>query len=74
MKSANERTVNVGSGGVSGAAGTGDEASGLRGPATAASSVRASGDELKTHTAPGSNVGRQGKEGLEGLPDDAKKR
>jgi len=71
--SADSRTVNVGSGGISGDVSYGDGASSLRGPATADSSVRTSGEELKTHTAPDSGVGRQGVEGTDGLPSDALK-
>lgn len=74
FNSTDQSTVNVGSGRFSGAVASDEEASGLRGPATADSSVRTSAEEWKTHTTPSSNVGRQGKEGLEGLPNDAKKR
>ena len=69
--SADARTVNVGSGGVSDDVSYGDGSSSLRGPATADSSVRTDGDEWKTHTAPDSNVGRQGKDHLDSLPKDA---
>ncbi|KAJ5975669.1 hypothetical protein N7481_009376 [Penicillium waksmanii] len=49
--SSDERTVNVGSGRLEGPISTGaDDA--LRGPSTAASSVRVSGDELHKNTAP----------------------
>ena len=51
-----------------------EQTSGLRGPATAGSSVREASDEWKTPTEPTSGVGRQAKEGLEGLPKDAKSR
>ncbi|KAI1497813.1 hypothetical protein F5X99DRAFT_395549 [Biscogniauxia marginata] len=57
--SADERTVNVGSGGVQSDVSTGAGASsGLREPAS-------------TKDADLSGVGRQGKEGLEGPPKDA---
>lgn len=70
--SADGRTVNVGSGRVSSdvSHGGGSE-SGLRGPATGESSVRADGEEGKTNTPDLSGVGRQGMDGLEGLPEDA---
>ncbi|KLJ13398.1 hypothetical protein EMPG_11649 [Blastomyces silverae] len=51
LKSANMKTTGTGSGAVSGISPNESE-SGLRGPATAESSVRTSGDELKTNTAP----------------------
>ncbi|KAK2741823.1 hypothetical protein FQN55_008110 [Onygenales sp. PD_40] len=73
LKSASMKTTGTGSGAISGSAPAGEE-SGLRGPATTDSSVRASGGELKTGTADMSKIGRQGKEGLEGLPKDAKYR
>lgn len=58
-QSADARNVNVGSGGVSSGVSTGaGETSGLREPASK-NDVDLSG------------VGRQGKEGLEGLPKDA---
>lgn len=51
--SADARTVNVGSGGISDDFSAGKASSGgLRGPATADSSVRTDGDEFKTNTAP----------------------
>ena len=55
FNSADARSVNVGSGGVSSDVSTGaygGSESGLREPATAASSVRTDGDELKTNTKP----------------------
>ncbi|KAJ5247462.1 hypothetical protein N7468_002445 [Penicillium chermesinum] len=68
--SSDQRTVNVGSGGISGSvSGEGDSA--LREPATAESSVRVDGSDLHKNTEPASKVGRQGKEGLDGLPSDA---
>ncbi|OAL30616.1 hypothetical protein AYO20_08703 [Fonsecaea nubica] len=51
LQSADQRTVNVGSGGVNVKLGTGS-ASGLREPATAESSVRTDGDEFKKATEP----------------------
>lgn len=51
LQSADQRTVNVGSGGVNAKLGTGSE-SGLREPATADSSVRVDGDEVKKPTQP----------------------
>ncbi|KAJ5901853.1 hypothetical protein N7495_002381 [Penicillium taxi] len=68
--SADQRTVNVGSGGIEGPI-SGDGDSALRGPSTAESSVRVNGDELHKNTAPLKNVGRQAVEGLDGLPSDA---
>lgn len=68
--SADQRTVNVGSGGVEAPiSGEGDSA--LREPATSASSARMDGAELHKNTAPGKGVGRQGAEGLDNLPSDA---
>jgi hypothetical protein len=65
--SADARNVNVGSGGVSSDVSTGDGATtGLREPASQGSGVREEGG------ADLSGVGRQGKDGLEGLPKDAK--
>ncbi|PKY08922.1 hypothetical protein P168DRAFT_323967 [Aspergillus campestris IBT 28561] len=68
--SADARTVNVGSGRTEGPV-SGEANSALREPATAGSSVRESGSELHKNTAPTSNVGRQGKDNLDGLPKDA---
>ncbi|RAL17109.1 uncharacterized protein BO97DRAFT_420495 [Aspergillus homomorphus CBS 101889] len=68
--SSDQRTVNVGSGGREGPV-SGENNSALREPATASSSVRVDGSELHQNTQPGSNVGRQGKDNLEGLPKDA---
>lgn len=64
--SSDARTVNVGSGATGSDISTGDAATtGLREPATGGSGVReAGGADL-------SDVGRQGKEGLDGLPKDA---
>ncbi|KAJ5676910.1 uncharacterized protein N7477_002543 [Penicillium maclennaniae] len=71
--SADQRTVNVGSGRLEEPI-SGDNDSALRGPATASSSARVNGEELHVPTAPSGNVGRQGKEGLDHLPSDAKSR
>ncbi|KAJ5359537.1 uncharacterized protein N7496_011950 [Penicillium cataractarum] len=68
--SSDQRTVNVGSGGIEGPI-SGDNDTALRGPATAGSSARVDGAELHKPTAPLSNVGRQRVEGLESLPADA---
>lgn len=69
-QTANLGTVGVGSGGVEGPF-SGDGDTSLRGPATAGSSVRESGEELHTNTAPLGAVGRQGEEHLKSLPKDA---
>lgn len=60
--SADGRTTNVGSGGVQSdvSYGNGSDA-GLRGPATADSSVRIDGKTQGTNTAPSEGVGMQGK-------------
>ncbi|KAL4806666.1 hypothetical protein BDV18DRAFT_137982 [Aspergillus unguis] len=55
--SADQRTVNVGSGRFE-APVSGDSDSALRGPATASSSARVDGSETKQNTQPTSNVGR----------------
>ena len=72
--SADASKVNVGSGGVQSdvSYGNGSE-SGLRGPATGDSSVRTDGSQFGANTAPSGGVGRQGHDGLDGLPNDAKK-
>lgn len=66
--SADARTVNVSSGDKPADFSTGAaSSSGLRGPATGGSGVREEGEvDL-------SGVGRQGKDGLDGLPKDATK-
>lgn len=63
--SADGRTTNVGSGGVESdvSYGNGSDA-GLRGPATADSSVRTDGETWGTNTAPSKGVGRQGEDKL----------
>jgi hypothetical protein len=66
--SADARTVNVAAGERQSEISTGDASStGLREPATGPSGVREEGG------ADLSGVGRQGEEGLDGLPKDAKK-
>jgi len=66
--SADARTVNISSGGRQADFSTGDASStGLREPATGPSGVRKEGGVDM------SSVGRQGKDGLDGLPKDAKK-
>ncbi|KAF2462183.1 hypothetical protein BDY21DRAFT_8633 [Lineolata rhizophorae] len=64
--SANEKTVNVGSGGVNSSA----TESAFREPSSGNSAVRADAEELKTHTA-GADVARTAKDDLGGLPNDA---
>jgi len=72
--SADGSKVNVGSGGVQSdvSYGNGSE-SGLRGPATGDSNVRTDGSQAGVNTAPSGGVGRQGHDGLDGLPKDATK-
>ncbi|KAL4879369.1 hypothetical protein BJY04DRAFT_193800 [Aspergillus karnatakaensis] len=65
--SADQRAVNVGSGGVEGPI-SGDNDSALRGPATASSSAREIGEETHRNTQPTSDVGRGD------LPTDARAR
>lgn len=72
LKSMNADTVNVGWGGRVEGDFKGDTA--FRDPATAASSVRESGDELHKPTAPMGDVGRQGKDNLKDPPMDARGR
>ncbi|OJJ49968.1 hypothetical protein ASPZODRAFT_59307 [Penicilliopsis zonata CBS 506.65] len=72
-QSLDQRTVNIGSGGVEGPL-SGDSNSALREPATAGSSARMEGDVLHRQTEPSSRVGRQGHDNLEGLPKDAQMR
>lgn len=59
LKSANENTVNVGSGRFSGNPPTDEHASALREPATADSSVRTSAEEWKKNVAPTKDIGRE---------------
>lgn len=73
--SADARTVNVGSGGVESDVSYGNGSdSGLRGPATAESGVRISGDEFGKSTGPSEDLGREGKDGLDKLPKDSLKK
>ncbi|KAF2262860.1 hypothetical protein CC78DRAFT_534501, partial [Lojkania enalia] len=69
--SADERTVNVGSGSRQDDFSASDVASesGLRGPATVDSSVRTDGETWKTETTAG--AGREAKDHLSGIPNDA---
>ncbi|BCS18501.1 uncharacterized protein APUU_11329A [Aspergillus puulaauensis] len=55
--SADQRAVNVGSGGIEGPI-SGDQDSALRGPATASSSAREDGSETHRLTEPTEHVGR----------------
>jgi hypothetical protein len=64
--SASGENTSVGSGSISGS--TNDS---LREPATGDSSVRTDGEEWNVKTDGLENVGRQGKDGLSGLPNDA---
>ncbi|KAK5124798.1 hypothetical protein LTR85_001511 [Meristemomyces frigidus] len=68
FNSADQRTVNVGSGGISDTFSAGNDA--LREPATGDSAVRTDGESFKTNTL-GQGVGREGAEGLGGIPNDA---
>ncbi|MCJ1254892.1 hypothetical protein MMC24_002708 [Lignoscripta atroalba] len=71
--SADARKVNVGSGGVQSDISYGAGNDSLRGPATADSSLRTDGEQLGVNAgAPDSGMGREGKDGLDGLPKDAK--
>ncbi|KAH0565016.1 hypothetical protein GP486_001586 [Trichoglossum hirsutum] len=72
--SADQRTVNVGSGRLADDVSYGNGQSGLRSPATGDSAVRVSGQTWKEATAPDERVGREGKEGLEGPPKDARRK
>lgn len=65
--SADDRNVDVGSGGQVDDIPAG---SAMREPASAESAVRVDGEEWKTNVA-GSNVGREAKDDLDGLPNDA---
>ncbi|KAL8852178.1 MAG: hypothetical protein Q9221_002888 [Calogaya cf. arnoldii] len=67
-------TTAVGSGGVqSDVSYGGGSETGLRGPATSDSSLRTDGEQFGINTSGPGKVGREGKDGLEGLPADAKK-
>lgn len=70
FKSSDERTVNVGSGAVSDDIAAGKGGDSLREPATGDSAVRTDGEAFKTNTA-GAEGGRQGKDDLGGIPNDA---
>ena len=74
FNTADTSAVNVGSGGVqSDVSYGGGSDTGLRGPATSDSSVRTDGEQFGINTSGPGKVGREGKDGLEGLPADAKK-
>ena len=70
FNSADASTVNVGSGRLQSDISAGKGSETLRGPATGESDVRVSGEEWKTNAA-GSGVGREGKDNLSGIPNDA---
>ncbi|MCJ1431167.1 hypothetical protein MMC27_000518 [Xylographa pallens] len=73
FKSADPRTVNVGSGGVQSDISTGGGSDSLRGPATSDSSVRTDGEAMGVNTSePNEGMGRQGVDGGEDVPADAK--
>ncbi|KAL8767998.1 MAG: hypothetical protein Q9209_005669 [Squamulea sp. 1 TL-2023] len=74
FNSSDASTTNVGSGGVqSDVSYGGGSESGLRGPATSDSNLRTDGEQFGVNTSGPGKVGREGKDGLEGLPKDAKK-
>ncbi|KAL8708659.1 MAG: hypothetical protein Q9220_006484 [cf. Caloplaca sp. 1 TL-2023] len=74
FNTADGSSTNVGSGGVqSDVSYGGGSDTGLRGPATSDSSVRTDGEQFGVNTSGPGKVGREGKDGLEGLPADAKK-
>lgn len=69
--SADARNVNVGSGSLSNSnPSVGASGADAFSSTTADSAARVDGDEWKTNTA-GLDVGRQAKDGLEGIPNDA---
>ena len=73
--SADASKVNVGSGGVESDISYGGGSDSLRGPATSESSVRTQGETFgKNSGDPNSGIGREGAEGLGGLPKDAMKK
>ena len=63
--------MNVGSGSVEGNITYGSEGAGLRDPATSESSVRVDGESVGKDTSAPGKAGREGAEGLDGLPKDA---
>ncbi|PSK35860.1 hypothetical protein B9Z65_5675 [Elsinoe australis] len=69
FNSSDASTVNVGSGGRSDKFSTGDAS--LRDPATGDSGVRVDPNSASGNVSSLSGVGREGKEGLGGLPSDA---
>lgn len=68
--SADANNVNVGSGGQAGDISYGSGSDSMREPATGDSAARRDGEEWKTNVA-GGNVGREAKDDLGGLPNDA---
>lgn len=68
FNSADSSTVNVGSGGLSSGFSVGNDS--LREPATGDSAVRTDGASNHVNTL-GQGVGREGKDGLGGIPNDA---
>ncbi|KAK5130431.1 hypothetical protein LTR08_002130 [Meristemomyces frigidus] len=68
FNSADGSATNVGSGGISSSISSGDDP--LRGPATGDSAVRTDPSSLSTNTQ-GQGVGREGADGLGGIPNDA---
>ncbi|KAI4221951.1 MAG: hypothetical protein L6R36_006530 [Xanthoria steineri] len=74
FNSSDASTTAVGSGGVqSDVSYGGGSETGLRGPATSDSALRTDGAQFGINTSGPGKVGREGKDGLEGLPADAKK-
>ena len=72
-QSADARKVNVGSGAVQSDISTGGGSDSLRGPATSDSSVRTDGEAMGVNTSdPNSGMARQGVDGMEDIPKDAK--
>jgi hypothetical protein len=63
--------VNVGSGRFASDVSYGKGQSGLRAPATGESSVRVDGEAVGREVVPDGGIGREGMEGLRGLPKDA---
>lgn len=70
FNSADARTVNVGSGGQADDISHGSGDSSMREPATGDSAVRTDGEEWKSNVA-GGDVGREAKDNLSGIPNDA---
>lgn len=68
-----QEATGAGAGGAVGGP-SAEESSALREPVSVDSSVRGSETGITADTQPGSTVGRQGHDNLNGLPQDAKKR